>query len=179
MTDPPVLLRELRAATGAAHRALEARTGADRILDRRLEPAEYRRILDWQARAHAALEPLVIGYSGHDYRPRGGLLPAVTAPEPPAEPALRHPLAAPGILYVLEGGSLGGAVIHRHLMANDRLVGERPFTFYAWQAREGVGQWRAFLGHLRQRNFAPADRAAAVAAANAAFALFARQWEGA
>ena len=170
----PLLVR-LRSATAEAHHGLERQTDSQRILDHRLTPAEYDRLIDWQAHAHRALEPLVLGYERGDYRYRSRLphFGDARATIVPAEP---DPATAIGTAYVLEGGSLGGSMIHRRLLANEHLVSRRPFTFYAAQADFGVRQWRAYVAHLDGLSLTEEEMSRVVSAAVAGFQTFGRLW---
>ena len=173
---PPVLLR-LRAATAPAHDELERLSGSRRITDGRLTPAEYDRLIDWQARAHRHLEPLVLGYATPEYRYRSRRDVLDFAPHEGVPDLPTDRLVSLGTAYVLEGGSLGGTVILKHLRANPGLASRAPFPFYAAQAEFGVPQWRAYLTHLAGLTLTDAEEERVVAAAVAAFATFKQQWE--
>jgi heme oxygenase len=170
MTRPPVLTA-LREATREAHEALESITYGDRILDGSLGVGEYRRLLEWQRRSYGALEPLVGRVRGKNYRYRSRFDHSV-----PTSPQLTLPEQV-GLLYVLEGSSLGGSVIYRKLLENPRLAGEAPFTFYHQQAEWGVRQWRSFLGYLGTLSLTGEDERTAARSARRAFATFRSEWE--
>lgn len=72
-----------------------------------------------------------------------------------------------GACYVLEGATLGGAVVARELPG----VPHRFFTSYG--SRRGA-MWAGFRGHLRALDERGVDRARTVAAAQRTFALFER-----
>ncbi len=173
------LLLRLREATAAAHRGLETATASNRILNRELTPGEYDLIIDWQSRAHRALEPLALAYANpaYQYRSRREFLPGGRCNISETAVPSVDPLVALGTAYVLEGGSLGGAVIHRHLLNNEQLTERQPFLFYAAQAEFGVGQWKRYVAHLGQLSLSEAEQLQVVAAANAAFATFRRLWD--
>ena len=169
--EPSTLLDTLRQSTRAEHERLESLTYGPKIMDGTLSVAEYRRLLDWQRRAHAALEPQVAGFrqNRYSYRPRF---------EPVAEPGqqITDLPRALGILYVLEGGSLGGSVILRKLHANPALQSEAPFTFYQQQAEWGVPQWRAFTKMLSSLKLSAEETERAIAGAKEAFGRFEAEW---
>ena len=163
------LLTALRSGTAAAHRQLEEVSGGDRIMNGTLTLPEYDRLLRWQSDAHARLEPAAaFALRNYHYRSRRPLLPQSSL-APLSAPADLSELV--GRLYVLEGASLGGSLIHRKLLDNTSLTPRRPFPFYAWQAEHGIAQWRAFLGAVTQGKGINEDRA--VLAAQTAFQTFA------
>jgi heme oxygenase len=170
MKVPPVLAA-MRTATQGVHRALEAATYGDRILGGSLQPREYRKLMKWQRRTHRSLEPLVMGFHSGDYayRPRF----AASAGPPPA-PSLPERI---GLLYVLEGSSLGGSLIHRKLLDNPNLADEGPFSFYQQQAEWGLAQWRAYTKALATITLTEEEVQSAVRSALRAFARFRNEWE--
>ena len=166
------VLQALRAGTRQQHEELEAITLGDRIVDGSLTVADYRRLVDWQRRAHQALEPGIQHFSLGDYTYRERF-PAVTA----STLSTTDLATAAGTVYVLEGASLGGTTIYRKLLDNPALAGEQPFTFYRDQAEWGLVQWRRFVAALDHHPFTPAEMKQAVRAAQDAFDTFARHWQ--
>jgi len=77
--------------------------------------------------------------------------------------------AALGCLYVAQGSTLGGRVIHRQL--DYLLAGAAGRRFFAGSPEDG-GRWRALCGLLEHARSSPARLEAMVAGAQAAFALF-------
>ena len=166
------LLTHLRKATRAAHARLESISLGNRIMAGTLTPAEYERLIVWQQRAHATLEPQIHDFAvpGYAYRPR---LPIdIPVPSEPTD----LPTAI-GILYVLEGGSLGGSLIYKALLANPGLSDYAPFDFYRHQATTGVKQWRAFVTYLRTLDFSAEQTQRAGDSAVATFRQFERLWQ--
>ncbi len=166
------MLAALRSATSLAHTQLESATLGEKIMDGSLSPEEYTRIIDWQRRAHLALEPALAGFVGgqYQYRPRFSL----TAPAAPA-PALDRATAI-GRLYVLEGSSLGGTMIYRQLQQLPALQPFAPFDFYRAQSEWGLKQWKSFVGFLKETTFTEEDIRHATTSALATFAEFERLW---
>ncbi|MDP4026407.1 biliverdin-producing heme oxygenase [Methylobacterium sp. NEAU 140] len=165
----------LRAATGPAHAALE------RDLDWQARVATllgYRALLARLHGFHAAWEPAIGGALGDpaflDPRRRLGALvadlaalglsPGGIAALPAARPIrLPDPAAATGALYVLEGSTLGGRLIARHIAA---LHGaDAPCAYYRAHGSGSGAMWAAFRGRLDAlpEAGAPAAEAAAVA----------------
>ena len=165
------ILSALRTGTQQQHDELEAVTLGDRIMDGSLTPAEYRRLIDWQRRAHQALEPGVQHFTLDEYRYRERF-PAVTA----SSLSTTDLATGVGTVYVLEGASLGGTAIYRKLLDNPALQEKQPFAFYRDQAEWGLAQWRRFVAALDQQAFAEEEIRQAVRAARAAFSTFERHW---
>lgn len=81
-----------------------------------------------------------------------------------APPALRTEAAILGVVYVLEGSRLGGAMLSR------RLAPGSPARFLTAPARPGA--WRALLRLLDRKLARPAECFAAAEAARACFRCF-------
>lgn len=181
MNSAPPLLTALRQATRPAHDRLETLTLGDRITDGSLRPAEYERIIEWQRRVHGELEPLVRGFRGGAYQYRERFPVSVdTSEEPYGTPPMSNQHGTPttlGILYVLEGASLGGTVIYKKLQSNPALAAYAPFTFYRDQAEWGLQQWRAYLAYLKTLDLSPEQIQQATDSAVATFVLFERLWQ--
>ena len=72
-----------------------------------------------------------------------------------------------GTCYVLEGATLGGAVVARELPGV-------PHRFFASYGSRRGAMWAGFRGHLRELDERGIDRERAVTAAQRTFALFER-----
>lgn len=72
-----------------------------------------------------------------------------------------------GACYVLEGATLGGAVVARELP-------DLPHRFFASYGSRRGAMWTGFRGHLRTLDARGVDPALTVAAARRTFALFER-----
>ena len=106
-------------------------------------------------------------------------LAALGAPAADSGPDLPAPGGtdeALGRLYVLEGSTLGGAFIDRHLAALPAFSGLRLRAFSPYGARTGA-MWHAFRSVTRARVAAGGDPATMVAAARQTFGALAR-WCG-
>ncbi|WP_342151152.1 biliverdin-producing heme oxygenase [Methylorubrum sp. SB2] len=158
MTQPDTLHARLRVATAEAHEALE------RDLDWQERVATlpgYRALLARLRGFHAAYEPAIAVALADEafFAPRRrlaaldadlaalGLDDAARAALPaPLAPRLAGEGAAMGALYVLEGSTLGGLVIGRHVGG---LHGAgTPLAYYAGRGREAGPLWRAFRERL-------------------------------
>lgn len=178
----PSILTTLRKATAKQHRALERISNAAAIMDGSLDVEGYRRLINWQARAHAHLEPyLEFAWDNYRYQSRQSVLPAYQ----PQTDDLRNlrwvadpdkATVALGFAYVLEGGSLGGTMILKHLRKNKSLHAHQPFPFYQHQAECGLRSWKKYVTLLASTDFSDAQTEEIVAGAQDAFTVFAHLW---
>lgn len=174
------LLARLRAETRPQHEALEA--GLD-LLSPRLDLPRYLRILQgfdafwrqWQPLAHGLLaaEPDLI--RRRDRRPalavdlhHFGLVAGVAAADGPL-PDLDDADAALGSLYVMEGSTLGGQVIARHLEDHLGLRNGKGYRYFLGYGAENGVMWSAMRTRL---GAAPAHGPAADRAVTAAAQTF-------
>jgi len=180
------VLRLLRTRTAAEHEDLE------RTLDL-LDPALSRsRLTDVLTRMHGfwrAAEAGIERWAAHHpddaaavswpHRRRAGLfaddlrvLGAPPGSERPGLPALAGTDEALGRLYVLEGATLGGTVIDRHLAALPQLAGTRLRSFSPYGDQTGA-MWHAFRRTARDRVAAGGDADAMVTSAQDTFGALA------
>jgi heme oxygenase (biliverdin-IX-beta and delta-forming) len=97
------------------------------------------------------------------------------APEgAPALPPLQGTDEALGRLYVLEGSTLGGAFIDRHLSGLPQFAGVRLRSFSPYGSETGA-MWHAFRRTARDRVAAGGDADAMVASARGTFGALA-EW---
>jgi heme oxygenase (biliverdin-IX-beta and delta-forming) len=182
------VLRLLRTGTAAAHETVERTLD---LLDPGLDRPRLTAVLDrmhgfWQA-AEAGLDdwaarfPSDAGTVGWSTRRRAGLfaddlvaLGAAPAGTEPALPAVTDTDDALGRLYVLEGSTLGGTFIDRHLAALPALSGVRLRAFSPYGAETGA-MWHAFRRVTRDRVAAGGDADAMLSAATDTFRALA-EW---
>lgn len=99
-----------------------------------------------------------------------GHLPSVS-PTPPTVPQLAGVSEGLGALYVLEGATLGGQVIARHLQRNLNIQSQSGSAyFHAYGAATGP-MWLA-LTEAMNRGVAPEDEEDVIAGAQHTFELF-------
>jgi heme oxygenase len=169
----------LRAATEEIHLSLHRAAPFAAIADGTATPESYAAMLGFLWRYHAAMAGWCragAGVLGLDVLARahqarldalcddlatfGYAVPAVAE-----EPAKAGAFAA-GVLYTVQGSTLGGKVIHRQL---DRLLeDERGRAFFKGSAQDGE-HWRLLCAGLERQS----DEAALEAGARHAFARFA------
>jgi len=169
----------LRAATSAAHHALDERLSAFDLT----VADDYRRFLQASAAAllplESALEQAGVAelFADWSHRARAGAVAAdlarlggAVAPLPLPQPLDR--IGIFGTLYVLEGSRLGAVYLRRIVAASaDRRV--RSATRYL---SHGVGQglWRSYLARLEREAGTATDVSGMIASAQQAFAMFAK-----
>ena len=151
---------ELKAATAAHHQRLERRVDIERHLRSR---AAYRALLERFYGFHRPIETVLAPFAG-PFTPRHPLLAQDIAalggdvaglPIATRLPEVHSVRDALGVLYVLEGSALGGAVIGGMV---ERDLGLHSTYF----ARRGIAaRWRAFGAHVERH--APVSPQAAVA----------------
>lgn len=153
----------LRSATRPAHERLERAVDAvERLADPCRRPALLRGYAAFYLPAEAALSPLLAGLPNlsFDGQRRAALLGRHLEPHPPAFPLPGSRAEALGLLYVLEGSSLGGRVLLRALVARGVDVSELGFLD-PYGAETGP-LWRGFLAVLERETRDETRRAEAV-----------------
>jgi heme oxygenase len=169
--------RLLRTATAPAHRALEAHPVMAALAgapDRATLAEALWRQAGWYAAIEPAIESALGDAAPADMAARRkrplldrdlaalGLDPA-SVPVCRMVPRLDGPAAALGAAYVLEGATLGGAILSRRLAA--ALGPDAPGHFFDPYGTGRGARWRAFLDHLERHLDHPAHRRTAADAA--------------
>jgi heme oxygenase (biliverdin-IX-beta and delta-forming) len=186
--DRADVLHRLRTATAADHERVESALGlmdpgldrarlvramtalhgfwsvAERDLDRWAErDSAAAADVDWAARRRA-----------HRYAADLAALGAPPADRSPELPPVDGTDAALGRMYVLEGATLGGRFIDRHLTGLPSMAGVRLRAFSPYGERTGE-MWHAFRRAARARVAAGGDAGRIVSAAGTTFAVLA-EW---
>jgi len=184
MTPEPSLRDELREKTGPLHQKAEA---ALDLLNPSMTLGRYQNRLKVLHSFYAQLEPPIVAHPGWaalglDMAARRKLhlleadlasLGAVVERTPPGSSSLPFP-AAVGMAYVVEGATLGGAILHRHLSAAFGFnEGPGARFFHAYGEQTGP-RWKEFVAALARTSFDSADRQRATEGAVSAFALLLR-----
>ena len=175
MTESTLLSR-LRTETEPQHKALEATLG---LMDAGLTLAHYQSLLqrfhafwyDWQPLAHGLLQAEGDLLTGRDRTP---LLEqdldffslAPLQPDNRPMPVLPDADAALGSLYVMEGSTLGGQVIARHLERCLGLANGNGYRYFQGYGPRNGAMWAAMRGRLAlvAADSPAADRAVTAAA---------------
>ncbi len=186
------MLRRLRTETAAEHQAVEdtldllsADLTRDRLVDVLTRMHGF-----WQAAESglddwAAAEPADAGSVGWARRRRSHLfsadlvaLGAGPADAVPELPEVTGTDAALGRLYVLEGSSLGGVFIDRHLATLPQLAGTGRLRSFSPYGEQTGAMWHAFRTVTRARVAAGGNAGRLVGAARQTFGALA-SWCGA
>ncbi|GJD60236.1 biliverdin-producing heme oxygenase [Methylobacterium frigidaeris] len=174
------ILERLRTETRAAHDAIERDLAWEtRVANR----DDYRALLGRFWGLHAVLEPALAASLGDAafFDPRRRLAhlvadlrflgfddAAIGALPRPQLALPRHRAEAFGALYVLEGSTLGGQVIAKHIGRQLGLTAEGGCRYYAAHGRETGAMWKAFrLSLAEEASHGKAD--VIVASATATF----------
>lgn len=179
----------LKQATQAAHTQLEALVDAKALLDGSLGLEGYARLILGNYHWHQLIEPALLAAfaddDDFDYRPRRKL-PALEAdlaclglhPQrlraelSPPEPASQA--QALGLLYVIEGATLGGSVIRRALKQQPDIKATGALHYYGLYGEELGPRWRATRELLNARLSRTEDLEQACRFAALAFELASR-----
>lgn len=177
----------LKTETRALHDAIEQTPALARLLDADVRADEYVALLRCLWCFHAALEPrleacLEAGSLDSAFslaaRRKTPLLARdlahYAAPVPPAAPddalpALPTTAHALGALYVVEGATLGGRLILRHLGRSLGVTQAEGAAYYAGYGERTGAMWKTFCALLDARLTTPEEGDAAVAGASALY----------
>jgi heme oxygenase len=184
-TVPPVL-QQLRAATAVQHKALEARLP---LTHPDLDLSTYRRIIQAYYGFHAPLQRLIYGFAGAHADPERNKIPALlkdlhalglndgqikALPLCRDLPLLESPAQLLGIMYVMEGATLGGQVLRRIIAQRLEIDADNGGEFLDVYGRDTGRLWKAFLHRLAEFDD-PDHNPQVTDAACATFVCFA-QW---
>jgi heme oxygenase (biliverdin-IX-beta and delta-forming) len=159
-----VILPRLKQATAARHAAIESRSV---LLDPQLSRATYRACLRRFFGYYAPLELRLlrsqawhaVGLAYGDRRKTPQLSQDLAAlgvtpeeleqtPLCHALPDLRSTARLFGCLYVIEGATLGGQIVTRHLQASLGVTPQSGGAFFSGYAEHTGSRWKAFGVHL-------------------------------
>lgn len=160
----PTRMQRLREATRQAHMRIE---GALPLLDPKLTLVRYRGVLEGFYGFYMGLEPCLLAAAGAHAADielgRRGKLPLLrldlqalgrsvaeveALPRCVDLPRADTPSEALGVLYVLEGATLGGQVIGRSLAAALGLGAANGAAFFAGYGDETRAMWKRFSEHV-------------------------------
>ncbi|MEX5718889.1 biliverdin-producing heme oxygenase [Geodermatophilus maliterrae] len=161
LMDPQLDRDRLVGVLGRLHAFwLVAEAGLDAWARRRPEDAAA---LDWDRRRRAALYAADLRALGADPEPAGQ----------PLLPDVHDTDEAIGRLYVLEGSTLGGTFIDRHLATLPGLAGGPRLRCFSPYGADTGAMWHAFRRVTREHVAGPGDAGRVVAAARTTFAVLA------
>ncbi|WP_277758247.1 biliverdin-producing heme oxygenase [Pseudomonas sp. A34-9] len=188
---PPVL-QDLRAGTAELHIALEKRLP---FFSDTLDTHAFERLMQAYYGFYAPLED-ALQRSGSvpddfDLTPRLktptlrrdlqalGVTPQVLDNLPMCArlPVIDSSAACLGVLYVLEGATLGGQILRREISARLGLEADNGAAFLDIYGAATGRRWRDFIEYLGGRPMSATERAAVVTAAQTTFSCFERWLE--
>lgn len=168
-----MILNRLKQATAARHAAIESRSV---LLDPQLSRTTYRACLARFFGYYAPLELRMqrsqawaetsLPYGDRHKTPLllQDLVALGSAPEELEQtrhccalPDLRSPARLLGCLYVIEGATLGGQIVTRHLQAHLGVTPQTGGAFFSGYAEHTGSQWKAFGLHLNAFSQAAGD----------------------
>ncbi len=164
-----IMLR-LRQETRPNHDAVEKASHSHKIMDNSLTVEDYKKLIVVNYRFHEVMEPFLaenlngakedIKFDNRHKTPllKQDLLDLGYSEEeianwPKWELGFELPNeeAALGAMYVLEGATLGGAVIKKQLANNQNLTHIEEMHYYGCYGREIGEQWKSFGAYLANR----------------------------
>jgi heme oxygenase (biliverdin-IX-beta and delta-forming) len=177
---------QLKESTAKEHAALEKQL-VTRIKNI-FSIAEYIQLLWLMHGYYHPIEKLLSPYTSHmagigDRRKSNHILRDIAFLQPGAEPsirsctqlpAVRSTASAMGVMYVLEGSTLGGQVITKMISRQLQLPDTDGFSFFNPYGVHTQQRWHDFKV-LLEDSFSEEEKAAIVHAANETFSTF-NQW---
>ena len=180
-----MILQLLKDVTRESHRALERQMP---LLDAALRQDTYRHMVQQLFTYHRPLEAALLSSSGFaelgiTYAERAKTarlardLEALGLSTRDLEhlhdcenlPSLAHPSHIFGCLYVLEGATLGGQIVARHLQASLGLTADCGASYFSGYGVDTGPRWKAFCGLLIAYASRVDDHDAIVAGATATY----------
>ncbi|RBC04388.1 biliverdin-producing heme oxygenase [Pseudomonas sp. MWU12-2115] len=188
----PLVLQDLRAGTAELHIALEKRLP---FFSDSLDANAFERLMQAYYGFYLPLESALLDSGSipadFDLTPRlksQTLLNDLQALGLAAETIARLPLCQSlpvidssatclGVLYVLEGATLGGQILRREIASRLRLNADNGAAFLDIYGAATGRRWRDFIEYLGSRSLDAGEREAVVAAAQTTFSCFERWLE--
>ncbi len=181
-----MILQLLKDETRASHTALESQMP---LLDANLRPSTYQHMVQKLFTYHKPLEVLLLSSPGFadigiEYSERGKTarlardLEALGLSASDIEqlrlceslPPLQKQSHIWGCLYVLEGATLGGQIVARHLQASLGLTSKTGASYFSGYGVQTGPQWKAFCALLTAYAARVDDMGDILAGANATYA---------
>ncbi len=163
-TTPSPLLLALRQGTRDCHKMLEARLP---FFSPSFDSADYRRLLQAYYGFHFPLEHCLSDYQGRERHKAPTLARDLLAlglseadvgalPLCQALPAIHDEASALGVMYVLEGSTLGGQVLKRAMAERLGIGHDSGAAFLdVYGERTGEASWSGLAGHRLQNRPLP------------------------
>lgn len=154
-----MILAKLKDATREQHEGLENTVN---VMDQMFSMEDYKKLLTKFYRFYSSIEPEIdkvdLSETGYDFDERRKL-PKIeadlknlgvfeTAQEMPrwnGVPPIENAAQAFGSLYVMEGATLGGQIINRHLKEHLGISPENGGAFFSGYGAETGPKWKEFM----------------------------------
>ena len=191
MTNTSTILDQLKVSTRSQHEALEEVARSEKLGSGQLSAKEYAALIKANYWAHRYLEStlernfnVVSLLPDWPKRKKASLLLkeleqlGLTAEElddavpQKNRPDLKYEAHLWGVLYVMEGSTLGGAVISKALKKNEQLANYMPPQFYGAYAEETGVMWKNFRNQLAGHINSEEDEQEAIQAAKETFDFY-------
>lgn len=143
-------LNRLRAATASLHHDLESRFDAVKELTNSLQRAQViTRYERFYGQSYTALRPLLVNIEGLDFEQRGRMWMHTRVGTVAEEfPSLKNKYEALGVLYVIEGSTLGGRIILRELLKHG--VSDPALAFLDPYGTAAGTLWRGLIAVIER-----------------------------
>ena len=174
----------LKTETRPHHDSIEKYSFSDRIMDGTLTLAEYKYLIFknyiFHARIEAELEKFLKELPEFDSRKKTSLL-LKDVEELKIEnnsfknfstPVFKNRAEALGAMYVMEGATLGSAMIYKQLLKNKEIAAKSSFHYYRGYGAETGIRWKSFLKILADEIQTESDKRDAISGAIQTFQAF-------
>lgn len=172
---PETLMDRLKSETAAAHDRTEAIPFNECIIDGTMPQGRYAGQLECWGRVHGALEssldssqdpfvkmvwpgttrraPLIsadLAWHGEADAPEEARAATTEMVQWVEAVASEDPVKLLGILYVLEGSTLGGMILRKHLSELYGIEGEEGLAYYSAHGRNVMPNWKLFKARMNE-----------------------------
>ncbi len=190
-----MIMQKLKELTRPYHDQVENKAFADKIMDGSLSYAQYQELIYGNFLFHSVVETALLnGLPSHIQRQlqlserlKKDILekeltqmgmPTVDTSQLP-KLVLDSMYEALGALYVMEGSTLGGAMIKKKLLKNAEIAQKAPLLFYGCYGEDTGKYWKAFMGVMHAISYTPQQEEEVVEAAIRSFNVFGQCLEAA
>jgi heme oxygenase len=188
-----MITERLKAETAQLHRETEQVSYGDKIMSGRLTPAEYTEMIEKNYIMHALVEKALAAYAPlqnienldidkryktpslvNDMNLLGQALPSL----PVVDITINSLEEALGMMYVLEGATLGGSYILKALLRTESMSAVKEYNYYGVYGDLIGPYWKNFQQVLLSNITTKEQEDQTIAAASKAFELFKNIFSG-
>jgi heme oxygenase len=174
----------LKTETRPHHDSIEQYSLGDKIMDGSLTLGEYKDLIFknyiFHAEIEAQLERFLKDLPEFEARKKTGLLLKDVEElrivsdflKHFATPVFKNRAEALGAMYVMEGATLGSAMIYKQLKKNEEIAAKSSFYYYRGYGAETGIRWKSFLKMLADEIQTESDKRDAVSGAIQTFQAF-------